>query len=43
MIFYRTFDLDVCASSHNAKCKRYITAEQERYPYATHDNHRLLL
>lgn len=24
----RTFDLDVCASPHNTKCKRYITAEQ---------------
>ncbi|MGX2949356.1 phage N-6-adenine-methyltransferase [Ursidibacter sp. B-7004-1] len=27
-LFRRTFDLDACASSHNAKCKRYITAEQ---------------
>lgn len=25
----RTFDLDVCASQHNAKCKQYITAEQD--------------
>lgn len=27
-LFCRTFELDACASSHNAKCKRYITAEQ---------------
>lgn len=25
----RTFDLDACASSNNAKCERYITAEQD--------------
>lgn len=27
-LFHRRFELDACASAHNAKCKRYITAEQ---------------